>query len=326
MHPPSQPFARHAGFRRAFAPGHLTLGFILPLEGYPDGPAPTMRDHAGTTRLADQLGFAALWARDVPTFDPGFGDVAQVFDPFAYLGFLAANTTRIALGTGATVITLRHPVLAAKQAASVDVLSGGRLLFGVASGDRPAEYPLFNLEHEFEGRGERFQEALEMIRLASEGRFPRGSFARYGTFGGNLEVVPKPHVGRLPTLVVGHSRQALPWIAEHADGWFYYFTDVPQTEAITAAWRAAVVAADPAANFKPFAQGLFFDLLDAPNAPVTPIRAGMAAGRNALIAHLSQLRKGGVHHMAFNLKASRRPVVEVLHELAEFVLPEFPSL
>lgn len=112
----SSPFNAHPGFARTFAPGQLTMGFILPLEAYPHTPAPTMADHAELTRMADELGFAALWARDVPTYDPSFGDVGQVFDPFTYLSFLAANTKRIALATGAAVITLRHPIHVAKQA------------------------------------------------------------------------------------------------------------------------------------------------------------------------------------------------------------------
>lgn len=124
----------HPGFSRTFIPGQLTLGFILPLEAYPDSPAPTMEEHAALTRMADELGFAALWARDVPTYDPTFGDVGQVFDPFTYLGYLAANTKCIALATGAAIITLRHPVHVAKQAASIDVMSKGRMLLGVASG------------------------------------------------------------------------------------------------------------------------------------------------------------------------------------------------
>lgn len=315
---------QHLGFRRTFARNELTLGFILPLEGYPDGPVPTMQDHVELTRLADDLGFAALWARDVPTLDPTFGDVGQVFDPFVYLGFLAANTKSIAIGTGATVITVRHPVHVAKQAASVDVLSGGRMLFGVASGDRPSEYPLFGLAHDFEDRGARFQEALAMIRLATEKSFPVGGFHRFGTFEGGLDVLPKPTIGTLPTIIVGRSRQDLNWLAKQADAWLYYFVDPRRTELIVQSWNEAVEAEAPGV-FKPFAQGLFFDLLEDPNAPVQPIHAGMAAGRNALVRYLDVLRGIGVNHVAFNLKASRRPVREVLQELGEFVLPEFPS-
>ncbi|MDP9602017.1 UNVERIFIED_ORG: luciferase-type oxidoreductase [Variovorax paradoxus] len=314
----------HPGFARAFAPGRLTLGFILPLEAYPSSPAPLMEHHAELTRMADELGFATLWARDVPAYDPSFGDVGQMFDPFTYLGFLAANTKRIGLATGAAVITLRHPVHVAKQAASIDVMSGGRMLLGVASGDRPSEYPLFNIPQDYESRGDRFQEALASIRMASENSFPVGGSRRFGQFLGNLDVLPKPSEGRLPIVVVGRSRQDLDWIARNADAWLYYFVDARRTELIAATWRQAVRDACGEV-FKPFAQGLFFDLLADPDAPVQPIHSGMAAGRHALIGYLEQLRDVGVNHVAFNLKASRRPAREVLQELGEFVLPLFAS-
>lgn len=320
----SSPFSAHPGFARTFVPGQLTLGFILPLEAYPSTPAPTMEDHVELTRMADKLGFAALWARDVPTYDPTFGDVGQVFDPFTYLSFLAANTQRIALATGAAVVTLRHPIHVAKQAASIDVMSGGRMLLGVASGDRPLEYPLFNLEHEYESRGERFQEAIAAIRMASESHFAIGEVPRFSRFLGDLDVIPKPTQGRFPFVVVGRSRQELDWIASNADAWLYYFADVGRTAQIAQVWWQAVQATCGDV-FKPFAQGLFFDLLDHPNAPARAIHSGMAAGRKALIAHLEILREAGVNHVAFNMKASRRPAGEVLQELGEFVLPSFQS-
>jgi len=321
-----QLFSAHAGFRRAFAPSRLTLGFILPLEAYPYGHTPTMRDHVETTRFADDLGFAALWARDVPTYDPSFGDVGQIFDPFTYLAFLASNTKRIALGTGAAVITLRHPIHVAKQSTSVDILSNGRLLLGVASGDRPSEYPLFNLEHDYEQRGERFREAFSMFRLATENQFPVGEFSRFGNFSRDLDLVPKPSTGRIPAIVVGRSRQEISWTAVNADGWFYYYVDLQKTEIIASTWREAIRMAVGPDVFKPFIQGMFFDLLEDPDALVRPIHAGMSAGRNTLIRYLAHLQELGVHHVAFNTKVSRRPVTEVLKKLAEYVLPHFPSI
>ena len=106
----------HRGFARVFQPGRLTFGFIAPLEGYPDSPAPTMRHHLAMARKADEAGFAALWLRDVPFYDPSFGDVGQVFDPMVYAGFLAGVTSRIAIGTAGIIMPLRDPLAIAKQA------------------------------------------------------------------------------------------------------------------------------------------------------------------------------------------------------------------
>lgn len=135
--------------------GRPTLGLELPLDndwgatrlrtdqaaGRPFG-VPDLTEHARIARLADSLGFAALWVRDVPLHDPGhFGDAGSVFETFTHLGRLAAVTERAVLGTAAVVLPLRQPLLVAK-AATVDVLSGGRFVLGLASGDRPVEYPL----------------------------------------------------------------------------------------------------------------------------------------------------------------------------------------
>jgi len=68
---------------------------------------PDLQRHAELARLADRLGFRALWVRDVPVYDPAFGDAAQVFEVFTYLGYLAGITDNILLGTGAVVLPIR---------------------------------------------------------------------------------------------------------------------------------------------------------------------------------------------------------------------------
>ncbi|MFW2372619.1 MAG: LLM class flavin-dependent oxidoreductase, partial [Gammaproteobacteria bacterium] len=128
-------------YNSTFRLGRLSLGVVMPLESYTTGPLPSMNRHVERVQLAEALGFSAIWLRDVPFNVPSFGDAGQMFDPFVYLGLLAAQTERIALGVASIVLPLRHPAHVAKAAASADVLSGGRLILGVASGDRPEEYP-----------------------------------------------------------------------------------------------------------------------------------------------------------------------------------------
>lgn len=315
----------HQGFARAFRREGMSLGFILPLEAYPNRPAPTMADHLSLAKLADDLGFAALWARDVPTYDPEFGDVGQIFDPFTYLGFLAAHTRRIALGTGAAVATLRHPIHLAKAAASLDRLSGERFILGVASGDRPAEYPAFKLEHDYQSRGERFREAFEMFRQVSEQDFPVGDFPRFGRLNGRLDTVPKSSTGRIPAIVTGRAQQDISWIASEADGWFYYYMDLQSIGVLAQAWHAAVIDACGSETFKPFVQGMYIDLDRDPNAPLRPLRSGLRGGRDAIREYLTRLQAKNVSHVAFNLKFSHRSAMEVLDEMAEHVLPYFQS-
>ena len=161
------------GFRRMFAPGRLTLGVFFPIEAF-EGDRPTMRHQERLARRAEELGFAAFWVRDVPLRDPAFGDVGQVYDPWVYLGWITARTSTIAPATGSMVLPLHHPLHTAKAAASVDRFTGGRLVLGVASGDRPVEFPAYRrakFDHELDRRHQaRFDEALP--QGATGGRSP----------------------------------------------------------------------------------------------------------------------------------------------------------
>src|SRR3954470_21048594 len=163
------------GFERMFAPGRLTLGVFFPIEAF-EGDQPTMRGQERLARRAEELGFAALWFRDVPLRDPNFGDVGQVYDPWVYLGWIATQTRTIALATGSIVLPLRHPLHTAKASASVDKLSGTRLVLGVASGDRPVEYPAFGSDRHT--RDQLFREHLVVIRTVLSEEFPRIQFTR----------------------------------------------------------------------------------------------------------------------------------------------------
>ena len=150
------------GYNAVFQPNRLTVGLVVPIERYPGGPVPKLTAHLERAQLAEKLGFAAVWLRDVPFNVPAFGDAGQLFDPFVYLGMLAGQTKRIALGVASIILPLRHPVHVAKAAASVDQLSGGRLILGVASGDRPEEYPTMGVD--FETRGELFRQHFNDMR------------------------------------------------------------------------------------------------------------------------------------------------------------------
>src|SRR6202051_1932715 len=169
--------ARHRGFAQIFHPNKLTFGFIAPLEGYPDSPSPTLENHVDIVRKADEIGIAALWLRDVPFYDPTFGDVGQIIDPMVYAGFLATVTRRMTIGTAGIVLPLRDPLIVAKQATSVDQLLGGRFLLGLSSGDRPTEYPAFGLN--FENRAARFRDALDVVKVVTRESFPRHRSEHY---------------------------------------------------------------------------------------------------------------------------------------------------
>ncbi|TNE87775.1 MAG: LLM class oxidoreductase [Gammaproteobacteria bacterium] len=305
------------GYDSVFRPNRLSLGLVVPLENYEQSPVPTMTRHLGRIQLAEELGFSAAWLRDVPLNVPSFGDAGQLYDPFVYLGFLAAQTQKIALGIASVVLPLRHPAHVAKAIASADQLSGGRLIVGVASGDRPEEYPALNLT--FDDRGQRFRESFEYIQQMWE---DRPTFENnYGSPHGGMDMVPKPIAGRLPLLITGGSQQTPDWIAQNGDGWMLY----PRTFALQAeiiqSWRERTVAAGR--SVQPAMQPLYIDLAEDPDEPPQPIHLGFRSGVKHLRGYLKSLEEIGINHVALNLRFNQADIETTLKRLADEVLSEF---
>ncbi|MFG3590833.1 LLM class oxidoreductase [Streptomyces sp. NPDC047990] len=312
-----RPFSEHAAMARAYPGGRMTVGAITPLEGF-DGLVPSLAGHIKRIQQAEQAGFASVWVRDVPLLDPSFGDAGQVFDPWVYLGQLSACTTSITLGTASIVVPLRHPLHIAKAAASVDHLSGGRLLLGVATGDRPVEFPAFG--QDLGRRAERFRESLQYFRIVLDHRFPHVE-SPLGQMRGT-DLLPKPVYRRIPVLMTGHGRQDVRWIADATDGWLYYTPPLQQQAENIERWRELTRA--DGGGFKPYAQATYLDLTEDPQALPRPIHQGFSVGRVSFLAMMRAWQDIGIDQLMINFKHSRRPVTEVIDELAEHVLPHFP--
>lgn len=312
--PPDSP-----GFRRMFAPGRLTLGAFFPLAAYA-GDMPDLEGQAELAAQADQGGFSALWTRDVPLQDPSFGDLGQVIDPFVWMGYMLNHVKQATFATGSLILPLRHPIHVAKAAASIDQLSGGRFVMGVASGDRAIEFPAFGREHAT--RGKRFRESLAYLRQLLEQDYPSIQ-SRLGVLrGANLQ--PKPVTGRLPIGVTGSSQQGLDWIAQHSDFWLTYPRPLQVQSKVLQQWKAAVRAAGHSYE-KPVAQSLYIDLSDDAKRLARPIHLGYELGREQLLELLHAQQDMGVNHVAFVLKFSQRPIRDVIQELVEEVVPHFPA-
>jgi probable F420-dependent oxidoreductase len=171
---------------------------------------------AETARAADDHGFRALWTADhllAPSSQPQF---ARIFEPLTTLAYIAAITQRVRLGTSVIVLPMRNPFVVAKQAATLDVLSGGRLILGIGVGWSAEEFA--NVGADFHSRGKRMEEMIRLFRhLWSGDRAPFvGSFYSYedGIFD------PVPVQGKeLPLLIGGRSDVVLKRVARHAAIW-----------------------------------------------------------------------------------------------------------
>lgn len=305
------------GYATVFQPNRLTLGLVVPIERYTDGPVPSMHAHLERVRLAERLGFAAVWLRDVPFNVPSFGDAGQLYDPFVYLGLLAGHTERIALGVASVVLPLRHPAHVAKAAASADVLSGGRLLLGVASGDRPDEYPA--LKQSYEDRGRHFRDSLDYIQRIWQ-NYPAFD-NRYGSPDGRIDMLPKPVAERVPLLITGASQQSPDWLASHGDGWITYPRPVAIQEQLIAQWRATAIAAGT--KVKPVMQSLYIDLLERDDTPPQTIHLGLRTGMYHLRNYLKALETIGVNHVALNLRFNQADIEATLQRITDELLPDF---
>ncbi|MEM9555403.1 MAG: LLM class oxidoreductase [Acidobacteriota bacterium] len=305
------------GFDAVFRPNRLSLGLVVPLESYATSPVPTMKRHLERAQLAEALGFSAIWLRDVPFCVPSFGDAGQLYDPFVYLGLLAGQTERIALGVASIVLPLRHPAHVAKAAASADVLSGGRLIVGVASGDRPEEYPALGIP--FGDRGARFRASYDYIRHMVE---VAPSFENpFGSLRGGVDMLPKPASGKLPLLVTGSSRQSPEWIARNGDGWMIYPRGTAVQAQVIRDWRARIEAAG--VPDKPVMQPLYIDLAEDPEASPRPIHLGLRLGIRHLRSYLRSREEIGVNHVALNLRFNQADVETTMKRLADDLLPDF---
>jgi probable F420-dependent oxidoreductase len=134
---------------------------------------------------------------------------------------MGAVTRGVRLATGILILPQRNPVVLAKQLASLDVLSGGRLLFGIGVGYVEPEMSAIGVP--MEGRGARADEYLRAMRSLWEDEAPafRGDHVAFD----RVDAHPRPVQRPLPVIVGGHSRAAHRRAVQHADGWYGFALD-----------------------------------------------------------------------------------------------------
>ncbi|MCX4869450.1 LLM class flavin-dependent oxidoreductase [Streptomyces sp. NBC_00825] len=208
-----------------------------------------------------------------PLYDPErFGDAGSVFETCTHLGHLAAVTERAVLGTAAVVLPLRQPLLVAKSAATVDVLSGGQFVLGLASGDRPVEYPLFG--EEGQGRGATFRRGVEILR-AAWARHTDGAGMELPELGldadRQLDVLPKPTGPSVPLAIAGHAQQPAEWISQNADASLNYPRPLNALRLKTREWQELT-----AGTSKPCLTPMQLDLTGDPSTAAPPTGSGRA--------------------------------------------------
>lgn len=195
-------------------------------------------------RATEEAGFESLWVGDRlaapdPRVPPSAAEPTdRMLDAFISLAFLAAHTSRVLLGTGVVVLPLRQPLVLAKQIASVDALSGGRLLFGLGVGLLEPEFRAAGVP--FDDRGARSDEYLAAMRAMWGGDAPAFE-GRFVSLGG---VTAHPQPERVPIVVGGHSKAALRRAITLGDGWYGFGAELDETEAMVTELRRAEAAGE----------------------------------------------------------------------------------
>jgi probable F420-dependent oxidoreductase len=171
---------------------------------------------------AESLGYSTVWAIDhlvLPAKVEGgyaFNPLDPFLEPITVLGALALRTSRIKLGTAVLVLPYRHPIYTAKALATVDVLSGGRLIAGVGAGWMEPEFAALGVP--LAERGSRTNETIDALKALWTEDVP-SYHGRHFQFS-NIKAVPAPVQRPWPPILVGGmTKGALQRVVRRADGW-----------------------------------------------------------------------------------------------------------
>lgn len=193
-------------------------------------------------QAAEGAGFESVWTGEhivlpdpaLPSFP--LATMTPLLDTTVALTWIAAHTKRIRLGSGIIVLPLRNPVLLAKELASVDVVSGGRLIVGVGAGWLAPEFEALGVP--MKQRGERMEDALCAMRALWTSEHPehRGRFASFG----GVAAYPRPVQRPMPPIVIGgESPAALRRAVRMGNGWYGFALTPEQAKQHVEALRRA---------------------------------------------------------------------------------------
>jgi probable F420-dependent oxidoreductase len=215
---------------------------------------PSIDELRAFVELVDQCGFDSLWVGDHISF------TTPLFDPFLQLAQAAVVSRRLTVGTAVYLLPLRHPAPVAKQVASLDHLTEGRLIFGVGvGGEFRKEFEVCGVPHN--ERGARLSEAIPILRDLWTGKPVSHPGGRYPAFHDVAMQPPPRQPGGPPIWFGGRSELALRRTGRLGDGWLAYVV----TPEMYAAALEKIAAAAAAAGRAParFGTGhLLFTRLD----------------------------------------------------------------
>ncbi len=204
-------------------------------------------EYLAMARAAEEVGFDSIWVGDHLLYRGDGRPERGPWEAWTMLAALAAVTERVRLGPLVASAAFHAPAMLAKQAATVDEISGGRLVLGIGAGWNEAEFRAFGFP--YDARVDRFEEAFGIVRRLLDGE--RVTF--HGRFHHVEDVVLLPAPARRPALMIGSTGERMLGIAlPHADAWntwFDLYGNTPEGFAVESAKVTAAaerVGRDPA--------------------------------------------------------------------------------
>jgi probable F420-dependent oxidoreductase len=215
------------------------------LFGINTGPCADPATASAAARAAENAGFESVWTGEhivlpEPQAPPSPVPADTPFiDSAIALAYVAAHTSIVRLGTGIIILPQRNPVVLAKELASLDVLSNGRLIFGIGIGYLRPEFDAIGAPFDHKGaRSEEFLAAMVALWTMAKPEY-RGRFVSFG----GVNAMPRPVQRPYPEVVFGgHTKDAYSRAARLAKGWFGFALDVEGAATCIEGLRAACQA------------------------------------------------------------------------------------
>ena len=199
-------------------------------------------------RRAEDVGLDSIWVGDHLLYRFADGTARGPWESWTLLAALAGATSRVTLGPLVAATAFRGPALLAKQAATLDEISGGRFVLGLGAGWNPVEFAAYGLP--FDHRVARFEEAFTIVRALLRDGFIDFDGAYYAVR--DCELVPRgPSAGGPPLMIGSIGSRMLAATAPHLDAWNAWYADTANTPAGAVAAGAVLSSALTAAGRSP---------------------------------------------------------------------------
>jgi len=275
----------------------MRFGAFLPTYWDDYGSTPIHVAINGAALAAEALGYEGVWANDL-VINPAatqLGTLAggQVIEPLVTLASLVQLVPRLTLGTNVLVLPQRHPILVAKQAAALHLLSEGRLILGVGIGHRAEEFALLGAD--FANRAAATDEAIEVLQALWREPVARyeGRFHRFD----DVRLTPRLSDGGPPIWVGGNSPGAIRRTAQYGSGWVPMLVDLDE-------FRTGVAALQDLTQARqcPTVAYTFYLRIEKPDEPMTVrtttpwMPESFAGSPDTIARHVVEYQRAGLDY------------------------------